>query len=66
MECMLSKVGGRRFVLAVGCGVVTSVLCWYGKINDVAYSTVVIATVAAYITGNGLQKAREASQNETD
>lgn len=66
MECMLSKVGGRRFVLAVGCGVVTSVLCWYGKINDVAYSAVVVATVAAYITGNGLQKASEGSKNEPD
>ncbi len=65
MNNIIFSLGGRRFLLAVGCGIATSILCWYGKINDVAYSAVVIATVGAYITGNVMQKANEAvSKNE--
>ena len=64
---MLSKVGGRRFLLSVGCGAVTAILAWNGKITDVAYSAVVIATVGAYIGGNVLQKANESgAKNESD
>ncbi len=48
----LKTLGGRRFLLTVGCGAVTSLLCWFGKIDGGVYATVIIATVGAYITGN--------------
>lgn len=56
MTSPLSRFGGRRFLLTVGCGVVTSLLVWFGKISDGVYSAVIIATVAAYITGGTAQK----------
>lgn len=48
------KYGGRRFLLALGAGLVTSLLQWYGKLDPAgtAYAATVAATVAAYITGN--------------
>ena len=52
----LSRFGGRRFLLTLGCGVVTSLLVWFDKISDGVYSAVIIATVAAYITGGTAQK----------
>lgn len=55
----LNSFGGRRFLMTIGCGVVTSVLCWFGKVDGAVYATVTIATVAAYITGNTTQKVKQ-------
>jgi hypothetical protein len=44
--------GGRRFVLAAGAGVVSTILVWFSKIGDTVFASIVIATVAAYISGN--------------
>ena len=43
--------GGRKFALSVGCGVVTSCLLWFGKLGSGEYATIIVATIAAYITG---------------
>lgn len=50
----LQTLGGRRFLLAAGAGVVTSVLQAWGKLDPAGYSyfATISATVAAYITGN--------------
>lgn len=57
----LSTFGGRRFLLALGSGISTTVLQWNGKLDapGATYAMVVIATVAAYITGNVAQKKIE-------
>lgn len=55
---MISACGGRRFLLAIGAGVVCTILVWYGKISDQVFATVVVATVAAYIAGNTVQKVK--------
>ena len=46
-------LGGRRFFMAMGAGVSATLLQWFGKMDPsgTAYATIVIATVAAYITG---------------
>lgn len=50
----LQTLGGRRFILAAGAGVMTTALQWFGKLDPagMAYSATIAATVAAYITGN--------------
>lgn len=58
MSINLHSMGGRRFLLAVGCGAITSVLCWYGKISDVVYATVVLGTVGGFITGNVIESVK--------
>lgn len=46
--------GGRRFLIAVGAGIATTLLQWFGKLDHagMAYTATIAATVAAYITGN--------------
>lgn len=56
----INCLGGRRFLLTVGCGLATTILVWYGKISDEVYATVIIATVGAYIAGNTMQKVKGA------
>lgn len=51
-QSWMRAVGGRTFVLTLGCGLVTSLLTWFDKIDGTVYATVIIATVGAYITGN--------------
>ena len=49
-------LGGRRFLMALGAGLMTTLLQWFGKLDPAgsAYSMVIIGTVAAYITGGTL------------
>lgn len=45
----LANLGGRSFVLCVGCGLVCSILLWFGKLTDGSYLTIILGTVGAYI-----------------
>lgn len=58
----LTCVGGRRFLLTVGCGIASTVLVWFAKISDEVYATVIIATVGAYIAGNTVQKVKGSNE----
>lgn len=62
----LQSIGGRRFLLSSGAGVVTSFLQFMGKLDPAGstYAMVIIGTVAAYITGNTLQKSAETKAAE--
>ena len=52
--------GGRRFLLTLGCGVVTAALQWFGKLDAAGstYALVTVGIVGAYITGNVAQKIK--------
>lgn len=56
----IARCGGRRFTLSLGAGIVTTLLLIAGYISEGVYADLIIATVAAYIVGNGAQKYTEA------
>ena len=58
----LDAIGGRRFLLTVAAQLSCNVLVWFGKISDDVYSVVILATVAAYITGNVMQRRIESGK----
>ncbi len=58
----LDMLGGRRFLLTVAAQLSCNVLVWFGKISDDVYSVVILATVAAYITGNVMQRRIESGK----
>ena len=68
MRQHIESTGGRRFVLAMGAGVTTTVLQWAGKLDPAGstYALVVIGTVGAYIAGNTVQKIRSTNKEEAE
>ncbi len=54
--------GGRRFLLTLLAQISCNVLVWNTKISGEVYSVVILATVAAYITGNVAQRRIEAAK----
>lgn len=50
--------GGRRYLLTVGCGWVNTALLMGGYIDQSIFRDLIIATVAAYIAGNTIQKVK--------
>ena len=55
----LEALGGRRFLLVLGCGLVNAVLVWFGKITSGDFVLVTSATVSVFIAGNAYQKAKQ-------
>lgn len=51
---LLGKLGGRTFLLTLGCGMATTVLTWFGKIDGGTFSVVTLGTVGAYIAANAV------------
>lgn len=56
----IESSGGRRFVMAMGAGVTTAILQWFGKLDPAGstFAVVVIATVGTYIAANTTQKVK--------
>ena len=60
MRQFIANAGGRRFIITIGCGLVSGALLWCGKLTSADYTTITIATVAVYISGNTYQKTNGA------
>jgi hypothetical protein len=45
----ITALGGRSFLLCVGSGLMTTLLCWHAKIDGNIYRDVILGTVGAYI-----------------
>lgn len=56
IDRLRKAIGGTRFILAVGCGLVTSALLWFDKLDGGSYTTVILGTVGAYIAGRSYEK----------
>ena len=48
--------GYRKFAVAVLAILCASALCWFGKIADGVYSTIIVATVSGFLAANVAQK----------
>ena len=53
-------VGGRRFLLTVGAGIVHTILLWAGKLSGEQFVMLTASTVAVYIGANTYQKSKGA------
>lgn len=58
-------LGGRKFIMAAGCGLVSSVLVWFGKISGAEYEVITLGTVGAFIAGNVWQGRTPAATDRT-
>ena len=58
---MKDKYGGRRFLLTCASGLVATVLQWAGKLDPAGstYALIILGTVAAYITGNVMERKND-------
>lgn len=57
----MQQLMGTKFIATIGCGLVTSILCWNGKISDDVYAMVILGTVGAFIAGDVVQKVKQAA-----
>ena len=59
-----STVGGRRFCMAMGAAIATTILQALGKLDPAGstYALVIVGTVGAYITGSTFEATRKASE----
>jgi hypothetical protein len=46
-------VGGRTFLLTMGCGVSTYVMRWFDKLDNGSVTAIILASVCAYIAKSG-------------
>lgn len=56
----IETFGGRRFLLTLGCGIATTLLQAFGKLDQAGstYALVVLGTVGAFITGRTVQHVK--------
>ena len=66
MSGIFTSVGGRRFALALLTLGSINVLLWFGRMTDIVYRDVLVATVAVYVAGNVIQKIKASSQEEAE
>lgn len=60
----IDTIGGRRFILTLGCGMATTLLQYMGKLDPVGstYQVVILGTVGAFILGRTYQAVKAPGQ----
>ena len=48
-----TRIGGRTFLMAMGCGISTYFMRWFDKLDNGSTTAIVIASVCAYIAKAG-------------
>ncbi len=68
MRQHLESSGGRRFVMAMGAGITSTILQWNGKLDPAGstYALIVLGTVGAYLAANTTQKIKGANDGGTN
>lgn len=59
MKNWIEFLGGRSFILCVGCAGVCSFLLWHGKLQDGSYLAIILGTVGAYVVKAAVQNRSE-------
>lgn len=57
---LIANLGGRRYILTVGAGLICTLLLINGNISEGIFRDLIISTVAVYIAGNTVQKIKGA------
>lgn len=55
----IDSLGGRRFLLAVGCGFVCALLLCIDKLSDSSFTMIIMGTVGAYIASDTFSRHSE-------
>lgn len=55
-EIDFDAIGGRAFVLAVGCGAVNSVMKWFEHLDNGSYTAIILGTIGCFIAANAIEK----------
>jgi hypothetical protein len=53
-----TKLGGRKFILCLGCGLASTILLWFGKLTSNDYVMLIGFTIGAYITGGTIENVK--------
>jgi uncharacterized membrane protein len=64
MLSIITQLGGRRYTMAMGCGVVCTLLVVAKVIEPIIFRDLILGTVAAYITGNVGEKIFSKTKDE--
>ena len=59
IQDMIGSAGGQRFCMAMGAGIVNTVLLWFDKIDATTYRDLTIATVGAFILAKTYEAVAE-------
>lgn len=62
LRALLDDYAEQRFIMTLGCGIVTSILTWNGKITSETYGVVTLGTVGVFITAAVYEKVKAGQQ----
>jgi len=64
-DCMdFTSLGGRKFILTMGCGVISTILLWFGKLTSGDFVMITSFTVGAYIAGGTIENVKFKKEGE--
>lgn len=52
---LMERIGGQKFILSMVVVFLTTLLCWFSKIEEGIYSVVIVAVVGSFVAGDVIQ-----------